>query len=142
MIKYQDLKIIAETRLKEAKILYRNKLYDGAVYLCGYVVETSLKARICKHLNIPEYLDDGSHKQVFSSHDFDRLLILSGLSNEISLANAKNKKLFTNWSTLTSWKPESRYTSIGTYSQQDALNIIRALTNKRWGFLNWIKNIW
>ena len=45
-----DLKKISKTRLKEAKTLCDNKLYDGAMYLYGYVIETALKARICKVL--------------------------------------------------------------------------------------------
>ena len=81
MVKYKDLKLIAETRLEEAKVLYGSHLYDGAAYICGYVVETALKARICKNLRIKEYPDDGKDKQIFSSHDFDRPLT-KDLSNE------------------------------------------------------------
>jgi hypothetical protein len=34
---------------------------------------------ICKNLNIKEYPDNWKEKQIFASHDFDRLLLLSGL---------------------------------------------------------------
>ncbi len=85
MIAYHDLKRISLTRFKEAKLLRDNGYYDGAVYLCGYVVETALKARICKHLKQNHYHDSGQHKQVFLSHEFDRLLILSGLSDQINI---------------------------------------------------------
>jgi len=91
MIQYKDLKLISETRLKEAKVLYEHGLYDGAAYICGYVLETALKAMICKNLKINEYPDDGKDKTIFSSHDFDRLLLLSGLQSKISLG-ARNKK--------------------------------------------------
>jgi len=141
MIKYEDLKLIAETRLKEAKVLHRSRFYDGAAYLCGYVVETALKARICKNLNVKEYPDDGKDKTIFSSHDFDRLLLLTGLQNKISLANRKNKKLFENWSLLTRWKPERRYT-VGGYKKQDVEDLFRALEYGKLGFLVWIKKLW
>jgi len=141
MIKYKDLKKIAQTRFKEAKVLYKNQLYDGCVYLCGYVVEVSLKARICKTLNIDLYPDDDKNlRGFFSSHDFDRLLLLSGLQNEINAL--KNPRLFTNWSLLTKWKPESRYTPIGTYKKQNAIDLINALSEKDSGFYKWIKKIW
>jgi len=142
MPKYSDLKALAEIRLKEARTLHRNKLYDGSAYLCGYVVELALKARICKHLNIPEYPDSGDFKLIFSSHDFDRLLLLSGLQKDINIANITNKKLYTNWLLLTQWKPEQRYQPIGSYSQAKSRELIQALTSRRWGFYKWITTIW
>lgn len=141
MIKYEDLKLIAGTRLKEVKVLHKNRLYDGAAYICGYVVETALKAKICKNLNITEYPDNGKDKDIFLSHNFDRLLLLSGLQNRISLANKRNKKLFENWSLLTNWKPEKRY-AIGIYSKQDVDDLLGALEGGPQGFYNWIKKIW
>ena len=140
MIKYEDLKIIATTRLQEAKALHGNNLFDGAAYLCGYVVETSLKARICKCLNIESYPDDGEHKNIFSTHNFDRLLIFSGLQKEISAAGIP--ELFANWSLLTSWKPERRYIPIGTYSKEEVEALFKALEDNPHGFLTWICTKW
>lgn len=140
MIKYKDLKKIAEIRLKEAQILNSNGYYDGATYLCGYVVETALKARICKNLNIQDYPDTGENKSIFSSHNFDRLLLLSGLQDQISIS--KNPQLFQNWSLLTTWKPDGRYQSIGTCSKQSAKDTLQALTQSKFGFLKWIKKQW
>jgi HEPN domain-containing protein len=54
-----DFKNISNTRFKEVKALYRNGLYDGAMYLSGYVIETALKARICKLLD-SDYPETGS----------------------------------------------------------------------------------
>jgi HEPN domain-containing protein len=142
VVKYEDLKTLAEIRLKEAKVLYRNKLYDGSAYLCGYVVELSLKALICKHLCIPNYIDEGDHKLVFKTHEFDRLLILAGLSQEINIANSVNIKLYNNWLTLTPLKPEIRYSPPGTYRKEDVLAMLKALSVKKWGFFSWIKNVW
>src|SRR3989344_6597956 len=137
----KELQKITTVRLKEAKILYDNNLYDGAVYLCGYVVESALKARICKHLQMKEYSDTGGMNGVFFSHDFDRLLLLSGLKNRISLANRKGTNLFKNWSLLTTWTPDMRYASVGTYNKQYAEDLIKALENSNDGFLIWIKKL-
>ncbi len=142
MMTDKDLKIIALLRLKEAKVLYKNGLYDGAAYLCGYVVETALKARICKHLNTSQYPDDGNFKTIFSSHDFDRLLLLSGLSQEISLNNVSNQKLFQNWSLLTVWRPDRRYIPKGTYKKEDVRRMFKALEEKNTGFLVWVRKLW
>ena len=141
MVKYEDLKNIAETRLEEAKVLNKNGFYDGAAYLCGYVVETSLKAKICKTLKIDDYPDDGKDKVVFSSHDFDRLLILAGLQKKINLNNKRNKILFQNWSLLTAWKPDKRY-KLNEYKKTDVDDLLKALENRQNGFFIWIKKIW
>lgn len=138
----RELQKIADLRLKEAKTLCNNGFYDGAVYLCGYVVEASLKARICKHLQMKEYIDSGDMKNMFLSHDFDRLLFLSGLKNRINLANRRGTNLFKHWSLLTSWTPDTRYAVAGTYTEQYAKDIIRALEHSTDGFLVWIKKLW
>lgn len=142
MIKYKDLKAITKKRLQEARVLYKNGFYDGAAYLCGYVVETSLKARICKNLMITEYPDDGKMKNIFSSHEFDRLLLLAGLSKQLSLSNKRNRHVFQSWSLLTAWKPDRRYIPIGTYTKKEIEALFKALTDRRTGFLTWIKKIW
>ncbi len=54
---------MAAARLDEAKILYANSKYDGAVYLGGYVLKLALKARICKLLNLSQYPDKGQLKK-------------------------------------------------------------------------------
>lgn len=142
MISKTDLKKIAEIRLEEAKALCDAGFYDGAVYLCGYVVEAALKAVVCKHLKMPNYLDTGDMKNIFLSHDFNRLLLLSGLQNQINLANKKNTQLFKNWSMVTGWSPDIRYSPVGSSDETYARSIIKALEEKGDGFLTWIKKKW
>lgn len=79
-----ELKALSRTRLKEVKALYDSGLYDGASYLAGYVIELALKARICKHLDVNDYLDGGQISQSFKTHKLENLIILSGLSNKFS----------------------------------------------------------
>jgi len=152
MIKYEELKKLAESRLEEARILHQAGFYDCAVYLTGYVVELSLKARICRNLNSFDYHDSGSHKQTFALHEFDKLLLMSGLSGAIGM-NKKNKrkqKLFDNWSLLTEWdknlcigwNPVIRYKPIGTYTEKDSENRLHALEDHCVGFFSWIKTKW
>jgi len=142
MIKYSDLKKIATTRLREARVLYKAGFYDGAAYLTGYVVEISLKVVICKNLNIDTYPDEGNDKKFFRSHDFDRLLLLSGLSEKINAKNKTSTGLFANWSLITQWGPERRYVKVGTYNKKDVKEILDALVNRNDGFFNFIKQIW
>ena len=108
--------------------------------MLGYVVECSLKATICKKLKLVDYPDTGRHTSVFAVHELDRLLILSGYSNEIEFT--RNPNLFNNWSILTKdWKPEIRY-NIGTYAPAIINAKIAALEDPVDGFFTWIKKRW
>lgn len=86
MIAVGDLRGIAEARLEDATVLRTARRYDGAVYLCGYVVEIGLKARICGTLKWNEYPATASEfqrYQSFRTHDLDVLLHLSGREAKI-----------------------------------------------------------
>lgn len=106
MPKYEELKALAATRLLEAKTLFNKRLYDGACYLAGYVVELALKARICKALDLTYYPKSGEISRVFKTPKFDDLLKLSGLERKFNKANSS---LLRNWSLLTEWSEEFRY---------------------------------
>ncbi len=135
-----DLRKVVKAKLKAAKILYKAKDYDTAGYLLGYVVECSLKALICKKLNLDEYPDTGKHYDVFASHDLDRLMMLSGYSSDFRLEPTSG--LVNNWGILTKdWKPEIRY-NIGAYNSDLIQTKLNALEDKDEGFFTWIKKRW
>jgi len=135
----KELKELARLRLKEAEALFDAGLYDGAVYLCGYVIEFALKARICKLLEIDKYPDSGKLKSVYAVHDLDQLLLLSGLKSRLKPTDAG---LYTNRSAATPWTPEMRYRPEGSVSKQQAEKIFEAISNKSDGVLKWIMKYW
>ena len=135
----QELKGLARLRLREAEALHAAGLYDGAAYLAGYVVELALKARVCRLLGVVEYPSTGSLKQAYAVHDLDQLVLLAGLRPRLGLAGPA---LFRNWSIAQPWKPDRRYTSPGTHSRQDALDILTAIRDPRDGILRWIAKYW
>jgi hypothetical protein len=117
MIQRNDLKKIAQTRLKDADILMASKRYDGAVYLCGYAIELTLKARICRTLKWKEYPSSNKEfekYQSFRTHDLDVLLHLTGLEKSIKTG------YMTEWSAVAKWNPAARYQPIGTTNKNDA----------------------
>jgi HEPN domain-containing protein len=134
-----ELKKLARLRLKEAETLFAARLYDGAVYLCGYAVEFALKARICRLLGVNEYPSSGKLKSVYAVHDFNQLLLLSGLQSKL---DQNNVALFSNWSIATPWTPERRYSPKGTYSRADALQTLDAVRDNPNGVLRWIMRYW
>lgn len=132
-----ELRSISKLRLQEAEALFAAGLYEGCVYLCGYVVELAMKACICKTLGLADYLD--THRtlgRTFRSHDFDELAILAGVKTELD-AN-KNAPLGINWIIATAWKPERRYEPPGTYAQRDAEDVLDSIRDDPDGVLTWL----
>jgi HEPN domain-containing protein len=124
MLTRTELLKIKRARLKDAKILYQNRQYDGAVYICGYAVEIALKARICKTLKwidgYPDTRKEFENYTSFKTHDLDVLLRISGIEEQIK------KRFFSEWSTIAKWNPEARYKEIGKINKIEAGNMIQA----------------
>jgi len=135
-----DLKKLARLRLKEAEQLYRRGLYDGCVYLCGYVIECALKARICRFLGLISYRTEGEHGRIFKTHNFGILKLLAGLEAEIALT--KNKQLFENWSAITKWEPDQRYARAGTCDRQRATDVLASIKDRPNGVFVWLAKRW
>ncbi len=93
MISTADLKLIARARLKDADVLFRNKRYDCAVYVCGYAVEVALKARVCQTLSwagFPETNSEFAQYKSLQTHNLDTLLHLSGIEAAIKTGFYRN----------------------------------------------------
>jgi HEPN domain-containing protein len=123
MIAIAELESIAAARLEDAKALLVAGRFDGATYLCGYAVEVSLKARICRVLNWPDFPSTGGEFQAyrsFQTHELDVLLRLSGQEARIK------QNHFSLWNAVAVWKVESRYNLVGTAQEPDATAMITA----------------
>lgn len=123
MISVKDLRDIAQARLEDSELLYGAKRYDGAAYLCGYVVELALKAKICDALRwkgFPETKREFENYRSFRTHSLDVLLSLTGVEQEVKT------KLLAEWSIVAKWDPEVRYKAIGTAKSEDAKSMIES----------------
>ena len=98
-----------------------------------------MKARICKVLDTPEYPASGKLKSAYAVHDFDQLLLLSGLKEKINLAPVE---LYANWSITIPWSPEMRYRPKGSVSKDEAEQILNVVRDKPNGVLRWIMKYW
>lgn len=136
-----ELKEISLKRLKEVKALYDKGLYDGAKYLSGYVVETALKARICKILD-SDYPETGEISKSYLTHKIDHLVKLGGLQKILDQALNSNLNFKLNWSLVTGWSEALRYKPIGSSTQTHVQDLITALEDKQDGVLTWIKKRW
>lgn len=139
MANHKELKAIAKSRLKAAKILLDHKDYDGAVYIMGYAMECCLKAIICKRLNLLQYPDKSGSRDkdnIFKTHKFDILLTLAGLESDFNINLSLER--YENWSELTKWNTELRYEPIGTCNETDAERMYKALIETPNGVITWI----
>jgi len=117
MIDRTELRKIARERLKDAEALLAASRYDGAIYLGGYVVELSLKSKICKNLKwkrFPQTPGEFKGYLSFKTHDLDVLLSLSGAEEKIKT------RYLAEWSAVATWDPEARYNPIIKASKGDA----------------------
>jgi len=125
MIPTADLKSVARARLDDAKILLKGGRLDGAVYLCGYAVELSLKARLCRTLKWTGFPETGAEFQGLQSiktHNLEILLRLSGVEGRIK------SRFAAEWSLVIDWDPEKRYQTSGKFTEQQAKDMIAAVT--------------
>jgi len=123
MIDFNELGRIAEERLKDAEALLAAGRFDGAIYLGGYVVELSLKSRICRILSwkgFPQTRSEFQNYQSFKTHNLDVLLSLSGVEDKIKTG------YLAEWSAVATWDPEARYNPIGAASKSDAELLIES----------------
>lgn len=140
---------LADRKLVVAEMLLVNGFYDDAYYLGGYAFELSLKARICKTLMIPDFFDFDSSRsrklpvnklrktdkdnlyKPFKVHDYEQLLILSGVYTEFSNLIAIDLTFKADWSIISKWDESLRY-STGA-KKNDVESFMQSIKNmKSW----------
>lgn len=137
-MKVDELKLLAETRLKESKLLFENSALEGACYLSFYAIELGLKASCCKSLDLEDYPD---RLQSFKTHRLKDLLLLSGLTKLFEMECQSDFMLDSSWKSISShekWNEDFRYNSIGSKKEEYLLIIFAEIDY----LFNWIKRKW
>jgi len=133
-----DLQNLARRRLREARLLLQNGLYDGAYYLFGLAIECAIKSCIARRTRRHDFPD----KQVVSeshTHDLTKLMKIAGLEPALLLESAAHPLFATNWNVVKDWKVETRYLIVG---QQKASDMRSAVVGKPHGVMSWIRRNW
>jgi len=140
---------LANAKLKVAEFLLQNNFFDDAYYLGGYAFELLLKAKICKTLAIADFFDFDNLKsrklptakskagekenlyKPFKVHDYEQLLILSGLYTEFENKISNDLIFSADWSVVSKWDESLRYKTGN--NQKDAQSFINSIKNMmRW----------
>lgn len=133
-----DLKQLSLIRLGEARVLLKNKSYEGAYYLCGYVIECGLKACIAKKTKRYDFPDKKMVEESYT-HSLTKLVNIAGLSIELDKEMKINPTFGNNWGTVKDWSEASRYEK---HTEKEAQDLFCAITDRRHGVLQWLKLHW
>jgi len=139
---------LSDKKFTVAEFLVANGFYDDAYYLGGYAFELLLKAKICKTLVIPDFFDfdikrklprprdekekkrnekDNYLYRPFKVHDYEQLLILSGLYTEFKDKITNDLVFNADWSVISKWDESLRY-STGT-NEADVKSFLQSIKN-------------
>lgn len=123
MITNQTFTYLISNKVRDARVLIREKRFPASVYIAGYAVEIALKYKICRSLGFtrgfPETKQElnrcladsiqihprpqALHITDIRNHDLSRLLTWSGEESRIITFFQSE------WTIVTQWDPEIRY---------------------------------
>lgn len=120
-----DFKENAKKKLQLVDLLIENEEWATAAYYMGFVLECILKAASCKTLKLAEFpaFGKGIENNVvafFNSHDFEQLLIISGLRDLFKFTGEGASS----WDGFTQEYQKKLYTSI-RYDNKDTFKLTK-----------------
>jgi HEPN domain-containing protein len=133
----KELQSLAEARLADAKVLLKNRRYDGAYYLAGYAIECGLKACIAGRTKRHDFPDLELARKVWM-HDLTQLREHAKLSDAMKEAFKIDRLLADNWITVSNWSEKSRYEK---QSMENARKMVAAVGDEM-GVLAWLRSYW
>jgi hypothetical protein len=134
-----DFQSLTELRVREAEVLVKEKLYDGAYYLLGYAVECGFKASIAKRTREHDFPPDRKTVDAIYQHDPTKLLKASGLELEHNKEAQANPAFADNWKIIQAWSEQSRYQIVKSEAEMN--DFYSAVTGSE-GILTWLKKYW
>lgn len=133
---FQELALI---RLKETEALLEAGCWDGAYYLCGYVIECALKACISKKTKEHDFPPPRSTIEKYYTHNLKLLIESAGLDVQMKTDIKHDPELEVNWYAVAAWSESSRYEKHGNRQAQD---LHMAVNDPNHGVLKWLKQHW
>ncbi len=139
-----DLRRMAEERIKDAKALIRGKRWEFAYYAAGYSIECALKScLLARMIHTAWVFEDKWNARECLTHDFNDLIRLAGLNNELNArlaaSAASGDRFEPNWRVILRWTVTSRYAA---RTEADARDLFAAITHNPDGVLRWVKKYW
>ena len=133
-----DLKNLAQVRVREARILLEAGEFAGAYYLSGYAIECGLKACIAKQTRKHEFPDRERVRNSYT-HELATLVRTAGRQSDLQAELERDPGFEVNWGVVKDWSEAARYR---TFSELEARNMYDAVTDRNHGVLRWIRHYW
>jgi len=133
----REFQQLARMRLKDARVLLRNRNVEGAYYLTGLAVECAVKACISKNTRRHDFPPPQNTVRDIYTHDLAKLIKAAKLETALDLERTRNKSFNENWDVVKVWNVESRYMTKGL----NARDLYRAATG-RGGVMQWLRQRW
>jgi HEPN domain-containing protein len=138
MLTKSALETLSETRLVDARQLFKSGRYSAAYYLSGYAVELGIKACIASVFQA-QVIPDKSFVSAVYSHKLDELLGLAGIKPQLQEDMRNNPALAAAWGVASKWNEASRYSM---WDQFEAKSMIDAVGHSTHGVLPWLMKYW
>lgn len=122
---------LAETRLKDAEVLYENGQYAGAYYLAGYAIECALKACIAKKTKEFDFPPQKKIIDKIYTHDLSKLLSVTDMNIDSAVE--------VNWALILKWNESIRYEEP---EENVSKEVYEAISDPNEGVFQWIKQYW
>ena len=135
----QELQVLADLRVEDARVLLEGGRFSAAYYLLGYAVECALKACIAKKVKEHDFPDKQLALDSYS-HDLEQLLRISGVAPAFDSKARSDRSLQRNWITVKDWTEAARYDH--NVTEVEGEELLNAITNPRNGVLTWLKTVW
>ena len=124
-------------RLRDARVLIRNRNFEGAYYLTGLAVECALKACIAKNTRCHDFPPDQNVIRDIYTHTLSKLIAAARLQADLDTERKNNVPFRSKWDVVKDWDIKSRYATSGLNSQ----DLYRAVTSKN-GVMQWLRQRW
>jgi hypothetical protein len=125
-------------RVREAAVLLRGSEWSGAYYLVGYAVECALKACLTREFR-SWHMPDKNAVSKAHTHDLQNLASQCNLDQLIITHGRTDGAFDVNWALVKDWSEESRYRA---WTETNARDLYRAVSDRAHGVLPWVKSQW
>lgn len=132
------LQRLAETKYKDARLLFEHQRFSNSYYLAGYAVEIAIKAVIAFQF-AAETIPDKSFVNSIYSHRFSDLIGAAGLTRALKQRQDRFSDFATNWGIVNGWSEAKRYEMIDEITSR---LMIEAVGSEPHGVLPWLKMHW
>ena len=128
---------LTRMRLRDARVLIRNRNFEGAYYLTGLAVECALKSCIAKNTHRYDFPPDQAAIRDIYTHSLSKLVGAARLQGDLDAELRSNLPFRNKWDVVKDWDIKSRYV-IGGLNARDLYQAVAG----RNGVMQWLRRRW